>query len=47
MKLLKRLNKINWLKQCNPIQTADASNLVKKANYSTKISEIKKKTWPQ
>ena len=47
MKLLKRLNKINWLKQCNPIQTVDASNLVKKANYSTKISEIKKKTWPQ
>ena len=42
MKLLKRLNKINWLKQCNPIQTVDASNLVKKANYSTKISEIKK-----
>ena len=44
MKLLKRLNKINCLKQCNPIQTVDASNLVKEANYSTKISEIKKKT---
>ena len=28
------------------IQTVDTINLVKKADYNTKIEELKKNTWP-
>ena len=31
------------VKKVNAIQTTDTSNLVKKAGYETKITEIKKK----
>ena len=34
---------MNCLKKVNTIQTTDTSNLVKKTDYDTKISEIEKK----
>ena len=43
MKLLKRLYMINYFKKVNAIQTTDTSDLVKKADYNTKIGEIEKK----
>ena len=35
---------MNQLKRFNTFQTTDASNLVKKTDYKTKINEIKNKT---
>ena len=43
MMLLKRLYMINWLKKVNATQTIDTSDLVKKADYDTKIEDIEKK----
>ena len=40
MKLLKRLNIMNWLTKVNAI---DTSKLVKKIDYNTKIKDIKDK----
>ena len=37
MMLLKRLNMINWLKKVNNIKTTNVRDLVKKADYDTKI----------
>ena len=34
---------INYFKKVNAIQTTDTSDLVKKADYNTKIGEIEKK----
>ena len=42
MMLLKRLYTMNSLK-VNAIQTIDTSDLVTKADYNTKIEDIKKK----
>ena len=43
IKLLKRLNMVNWLKKVNATQTNLTSNLVKKADYDTEIKEIEDK----
>ena len=43
MMLLKRLYTMNSLKKVNAIQTIDTSDLVIKADYNTKIEDIKKK----
>ena len=43
MMLLKRLYTMNSLKKVNAIQTIDTSDLVTKADYNTKIEDIKKK----
>ena len=34
---------MNWLNKVNAIQTTDSSNIVKKADYATKIEETEKK----
>ena len=43
MALLKRLNMMNKSKKVNAIQTTGSSDLVKKADYKTKIGEVEKK----
>ena len=43
IKLLKRLNMMNWLKRVNAIQTTNISYLVKKTDYNTKSTGIKTK----
>ena len=43
IKLLKRLNMMNWLKKVNAIQTTNISYLVKKTDYNTKSTGIKTK----
>ena len=43
MILLKRLNMMNKFKKVNNIKTTDTSDLVKNADYNTKINEIEKK----
>ena len=43
MKLLKKNVHDKFAKKFNAIQTIDTSNLVKKTDYSTKISGIEKK----
>ena len=40
--LLKRLNMMNWLKMLTLLRLLIPSNLVKKTDYDTKISEIEK-----
>ena len=39
MKLLTRLDMMNWLKKFDNILTTDPSSLVNKANYDTKNGE--------
>ena len=42
--IVKKTEYDELIRKCNAIQTINTGNLVKKANYNTKINEIEKKT---